>query len=169
MLTRGEIIFKWVLYTAVSALFLLVQTAVLQRVTVWGVIPFLYPLLPVLTATFEGPFSGTVFSLAAGVFCDMLLPAPIPCFYTVILPAAGLLCALMAKSLPAGFLCSLASAAVVFAMTDLAMCLLLWSRGGFSWSAGLGVAAREFCVTLPWTFPVTALLRFVYARTHLDD
>ena len=45
MLARNETIFKWFLYAAAAAACLAAQGAVLQRITLWGVIPFLCPLL----------------------------------------------------------------------------------------------------------------------------
>ena len=90
MLARSATIFKWTLYTLAGLVWVVVQAAFLQRVTIWGVIPFLYPLIAALPATFEGPAAGTVYALACGVFCDLLLPSPISCFYTLILPFVGL-------------------------------------------------------------------------------
>ena len=87
MLARTVTILKWTLYAAAAVLCLFVQGAFLQRVTVWGVIPFLYPLLAAIPATYESPVSGTVFALCVGIFCDLLLPDPIPCLYT--LPSGG--------------------------------------------------------------------------------
>ena len=75
MLARNETIFKWFLYSAAAVLCLTVQGAVLQRFTLWGVIPFVCPLLSSIPATWESPAAGTVFSLAVGVTCDLLLPA----------------------------------------------------------------------------------------------
>ena len=89
MLARSATIFKWTLYTLAGLVWAVVQAAFLQRVTVWGVIPFLYPLIAALPATFEGPAAGTVYALACGVFCDLLLPSPIPCFYTSDPPPCG--------------------------------------------------------------------------------
>ena len=43
MIARNETIFKWSLYAAATALCLFVQTGLLQRLSFWGVIPFLYP------------------------------------------------------------------------------------------------------------------------------
>ena len=40
MLARNETIFKWALYAGATAVFFLLQGAVLQRITLWGVIPF---------------------------------------------------------------------------------------------------------------------------------
>ena len=55
MLARNETIFKWFLYAAAAAACLAAQGAVLQRITLWGVIPFLCPLLAAIPATWESP------------------------------------------------------------------------------------------------------------------
>ena len=170
MLARNETIFKGVLYAAAAAACLAAQGAVLQRITLWGVIPFLCPLLAAIPATWESPAAGTAFALAVGIACDLLLPAPIPCFYTLIFPLAGLFASLLSHSiLRPGFLCSLAAAAMAFALTDGFACFVLWSRGKAAWEAEASVALREFCVTAPWIIPVTLLFRAVFRRTHPDD
>lgn len=170
MIARNETIFKWTLYAAATALCLLVQTGLLQRLTVWGVVPFLYPLLAAIPATYQGPLAGTIFSLCVGVVCDLLLPGPIPCLHTMMFPLAGLCAGLLSQSwLPAGFLCSLVSAAATFLMTDSFRCLLLWMRGKAAWEAGALVMVREFCVAAPFIIPVTLLYRAVYRKTYRDD
>ncbi len=170
MLARNETIFKWVLYAAATVVWLAAQEALFQRCTVWGVIPFVYPLLAAIPATFEGPVPGTAFALGVGVVCDLLLPAPLPCFYTLVFPLVGLCAALLAQeALPAGFLCSLAVGAAAFLLTDLFSALLLWLRHGGAWRAAAYLAVREFCVTAPLSVPVTALYRAVFRKTHRDD
>ena len=170
MLARNETIFKWFLYAAAAAACLAAQGAVLQRITLWGVIPFLCPLLAAIPATWESPAAGTAFALAVGIACDLLLPAPIPCFYTLIFPLAGLFASLLSHSiLRPGFLCSLAAAAMAFALTDGFACFVLWSRGKAAWEAGASVALREFCVTAPWIIPVTLLFQAVFHRTHPEE
>lgn len=170
MIARNETIFKWLLYAAATALCFLLQGGLLQRLTFWGVLPFLYPLLAAIPSTYEGPLAGTVFSLAVGVVCDLLLPGPIPCLHTMIFPLVGLCAGLLAQSwLPAGFLCSLVSAAAAFALTDGFRCLILWMQGKGAWEAGAAVTLREFSVTLPFIIPLTLLYRSVFRRTHLDD
>ncbi len=64
MLARNETIFKWSLYAAAALLCLTVQGVLLQRLTLWGVIPFICPLLAAIPATWESPTAGTIFSLA---------------------------------------------------------------------------------------------------------
>ncbi len=169
MIARNETIFKWSLYAAATALCLLVQGGLLQRLVLWGVIPFIYPLLAAIPATYEGPLAGTIFSLALGLVCDLLLPGPVPCLYTLVFPLVGLCAGLLSQSwLPAGFLCSLVSAAAAFLLTDGFRCLLLWMRGSAAWRAGALLMVREFCVAAPFVIPLTLLYRAVFRRTQLD-
>ena len=79
MLARSATIFKWTLYTLAGLVWAVVQAAFLQRVTIWGVIPFLYPLIAALPATFEGP--------AAGLLSQSLIPAGYLCSAAAALPA----------------------------------------------------------------------------------
>lgn len=170
MLARSATIIKWVLYALAGLACTVVQAAVLQRFTLWGVIPFLYPLIAALPATFEGPAAGTVYALAAGVLCDLLLPSPIPCFYTLIFPLVGLSAGLLSQSLiPAGYLCSAAASLPAYLLTGVFHCIVLWATGHAAWTVGLSVTLRELCVSLPWSLPMAWLFRKVYRRVHIDD
>lgn len=170
MIARNETIIKWLLYAAATALCLFLQSSLLQRLEFWGVLPFIYPLLAVIPATFEGPLAGSIFSLVLGFFCDLLLPGPIPCLFTLVFPLAGLCAGLISQSwLPSGFLCSLVSAVISFALTDGFRCLLLWMGGKAAWEAGTAVALREFCVAAPFVIPLTLLYRAVFRKTRMDD
>ena len=170
MLARSATIFKWTLYTLAGLVWAVVQAAFLQRVTIWGVIPFLYPLIAALPATFEGPAAGTVYALACGVFCDLLLPSSIPCFYTLIFPLVGLSAGLLSQSLiPAGYLCSAAAALPAYLLTGIFHCIVLWAQGHPAWGAAMSVTLRELCVSLLWSLPMTWLFRRVYLRVHVDD
>ena len=170
MLARSDTIIKWILYTLAGLVWAVVQTAVLQRFTFWGVIPFLYPLIAAIPATFEGPTAGTVYALAAGVLCDLLLPSPIPCFYTLIFPLVGLAAGLLSQSLiPAGYLCSAAAALPAYLLTGVFHCIVLWATGHAAWAAGMSVTLRELCASLLWSLPMTWLFRKVFLRVHIDD
>jgi membrane protein len=170
LLARSATIFKWTLYTLAGLVWAVVQAAFLQRVTIWGVIPFLYPLIAALPAIFEGPAAGTVYALACGVFCDLLLPSSIPCFYTLILPLVGLAAGLLSQSLiPAGYLCSAAAALPAYLLTGIFHCIVLWAQGHPAWGAAMSVTLRELCVSLLWSLPMTWLFRRVYLRVHVDD
>ena len=170
MLARSATIFKWTLYTLAGLVWAVVQAAFLQRVTIWGVIPFLYPLIAALPATFEGPAAGTAYALACGVFCDLLLHSSIPCFYTLILPLVGLAAGLLSQSLiPAGYLCSAAAALPAYLLTGIFHCIVLWAQGHPAWGAAMSVTLRELCASLLWSLPMTWLFRRVYLRVHVDD
>ena len=75
MLARTATILKWALYALAAILCLLIQGAVLQRITVWGVIRFLYPLLAAIPATDESPRS------AAISYCRSRFPACSRCSF----------------------------------------------------------------------------------------
>lgn len=170
MLARSATVIKWVLYALAGLVWAAVQSAVLRRFPVWGVIPFLYPLIAALPATLEGPVSGTVYALCTGVFCDLLLPSPIPCFYTLIFPLVGLSAGLLSQSLiPAGYLCSAAAALPAYLLTGLFHCTVLWATGHAAWLAGCSVMLRELCVSLLWSLPMTWLFRKVFKYVHRDD
>ena len=170
MLARNETIFKWCLYGAATFLCFLAQGAVFQRITLWGVIPFLYPVLAAVVGTLEGPLAGSIYALALGVVCDSLLPDIIPCFYTLIFPAAGLCAALISQSLlPAGFLCGVVTSVLSFLLTDAFHCVVLWAGGKAAWAAGAQVFLREVCVSILLVVPVVLLFSAVFRRTHLDD
>lgn len=166
MVARNALIFKWTLYSLAALLCLVVQGVFLQRLTIWGVIPFLYPLLAAIPATYEGPTAGTAFALAVGVVCDLLLPDAFPCLYTLIFPAVGLIAGLLSRSvLHAGMLCSLAGSAVGFLLLDTFRCLLLRLGQQHAWGAGLSIMGREFLITAPLVIPVTVLFHAVARRT----
>ena len=163
-------VFKWVVYALATMLLCALQAMFFSNIRILGLTPFLYPMLPAAVAMFEGTRRGAVFALIFGVLCDLLLPAPIPCFYTLVFPLVGLFASLLSHSLlRPGLLCSLASAAMAFALTDGFACFVLWSRGKAAWGAGAFLALREFCVTAPWIIPVTLLFQAVFHRTHPDE
>ncbi len=86
MLARNETIIKWLLYTAAALACFVIQGTVLQRISIWGVIPFVYPAVAASPATYEGTVPGTAFAVGVGVACDLLLPASSPCFYAGLSP-----------------------------------------------------------------------------------
>ena len=159
MLARNETIFKWALYAGATAVFFLLQGAVLQRITLWGVIPFVFPILVAVLGMYEGPLPASVYALTVGVLCDLLLPASIPCFYTLISQSL----------LPAGFLCGVVTSVLSFLLTDAFHCVVLWAGGKAAWAAGAQVFLREVCVSILLVVPVVLLFSAVFRRTHLDD
>ena len=139
MLARNETIFKWALYAGATAVFFLLQGAVLQRITLWGVIPFVFPILVAVLGMYEGPAAG----LCAALISQSLLPA--------------------------GFLCGVVTSVLSFLLTDAFHCVVLWAGGKAAWAAGAQVFLREVCVSILLVVPVVLLFSAVFRRTHLDD
>ncbi len=162
MTPRQETIYKWGLYALVTLLFCVWQGLVLQYVKVLGVFPFIYPILAAVLSTLEGPLSGMVYSLALGVVCDLTISAPIPCFYTLIFPLAGLLAGTLARSvLSSGFLSALVTSVAAFLLTSAFHGLIFVFASHAAWAQTAAVCGRELAVSIPWALPVYFLFRFV--------
>ncbi|MEG1593686.1 MAG: hypothetical protein RR350_04685 [Oscillibacter sp.] len=170
MVARNETIFKWTLYGAATLLCLMVQGFFLQRISLWGTMPFLYPVLAAVVATYERPLSGTIYGLVLGFTCDLLLAGPIPCFYTLVFPLVSLCAAGLAQGLlSTGLLCSLAASVSAFVLTDGFHCFLLWVQGSSAWQAGFSMLGREVAVSAAFVVPVSLLFRAVHRRTERDN
>ncbi|MPM14922.1 hypothetical protein SDC9_61286 [bioreactor metagenome] len=169
MTPRQETIYKWGLYALVTLLCCVLQGLVLQYVKVLGVFPFLYPILAAVLSTLEGPLAGMIYSLALGVVCDLTISAPIPCFYTLIFPLAGLLAGTLARSvLSSGFLSALVTSAAAFLLTGAFYGLIFVLVSRPAWEETVSVCGRELAVSIPLVLPVYFLFRFVWRRC-LDD
>lgn len=169
MVARNETIIKWILFGTATVLLCLLQ-GILQNIAVLGIIPFLFPAIVAVIGMFEGVVPGTVCGLVIGVLCDLTIPSVIPCFYTLIFPAAGLIAALIARSwIPAGFLCSLITTVTAFFLTDGFYGILLALLGKHSWyTVGL-ITLKETALTLPFVIPVFLLLRSIHVKCHMYD
>lgn len=164
-LNQRDMFFKWLYYAGATLLLVLVQSLVLNRICVWGVHPFLPPLIAAITAMLEGPGEGAAFAGVFGLLCDLTMPGIIPCFYTLAFLAAALLAAVIAKwFLSQGFLCAVLCAALALLVTDLLHTLLLTFRQGVELTAALSLTGREAAVTVVLSPLVYLLLRSVHNR-----
>lgn len=169
MIGRTEIFMKWLLYAAGVFLCCLLHGFVLQYWDIFGVMPFLFPMIPAVIAMYEGPFSGTICGIAVGVLCDLTIAAPIPCFYTLVFPIVSLFAGILAKSwLKAGFPCALTASLLAFLLTD-AVHFLLVVFGGGAANAALWLAARETGASIPFLIPVYFIFREIYQICHMYD
>lgn len=164
-LNQRDMFFKWLYYAGATLLLVLVQSLVLNRICVWGVHPFLPPLIAAITAMLEGPGEGAAFAGVFGLLCDLTMPGIIPCFYTLAFLAAALLAAVIAKRfLSQGFLCAVLCASLSLLVTDLLHTLLLTFRQGVELTAALSLTGREAAVTVVLSPLVYLLLRSVHNR-----
>ena len=158
-MNQRDMFFKWLYYAGA----VLVQSLVLNRISVWAVHPFLPPVIAGIMAMLEGPAEGAVFGGIFGLLCDLTMPGVIPCFYTLAFLAAALPAAMIAKRLLSqGFLCAVLCAALV--ITDLLHTVLLTFRQGVELSAALSLTGRELAVTVVLSPLVYLLLRSVHNR-----
>jgi rod shape-determining protein MreD len=170
LIGRIETFMKWAIYAAAAALVLLVQGSILQYISIFGAMPFLYPLIVVMVGIFEGAVPGAAFSLVFGVLCDLTMTPPIPCFYTLVFPLAAYLAALISTYwLPTGFLCSLLVSVMAFLLGDAFHCLLLAMTGKADWAAGALMALRETGATIFFVPLVYLLFRAVHRHVHKND
>ena len=173
-LNQRDMFFKWLYYAGATLLLVLVQSLVLNRICVWGVHPFLPPLIAAITAMLEGPGEGAAFAGVFGLLCDLTMPGIIPCFYTLAFLAAALLAAVIAKRfLSQGFLCAVLCAGLSLLVTDLLHTLLLAAQfgepaelrqRGVELTAALSLTGREAAVTVVLSPLVYLLLRSVHNR-----
>lgn len=166
--TTRDTAMKWSAYTLVCLLLLFLHTLTTAKLRVWGIAPFLPPLLPAVIASMEDRMEGVVFALSFGVLCDLALTAPIPCLYTVAFPLAALLASLLAGGvLQPGVLCSLAVSTTAFVLVDLIAAAALLIGGHAALPAILLRAVRELALSLPLLAVCHPMLGFLHRRFTL--
>ena len=171
MLGRTEIIFKWLLYAAGVLICWILHGVALQFLDIFGVMPFIFPMLAAVIAMYEGPFSGSICALVMGILCDLTISVPIPCFYTLIFPIIGMLAGLIAKNwLPMSFWCAVILSLLAFTLTDSFHFLLLVLKGsGHSMQAAVDLALRETGASMPFLIPVYLVFCRIYEICHVYD
>ena len=84
-MTRRATAIKWICYCLGALVLVLVQSAVLVHVRIWGVHPFILPAIAVIPATLERGEQGLLYGAFFGLACDLLTPvAGMPCFYFLV-------------------------------------------------------------------------------------
>lgn len=162
--TTRDTAVKWTAYALACLLLLFGHELTLAHLRVWGIAPFLPPLLPAVLASMEDRLEGFVFALAFGVLCDLALTAPLPCLYTIAFPLA----ALIARSvLQPGILCSLAVSTAAFVLVDLITAVTLLAGGRSELSAIALRAVQELALSLPLLIVCHPVLAFLHRKFTL--
>lgn len=171
MLGRTEIIFKWLLYAAGVLICWILHGVALQFLNIFGVMPFIFPMLAAVIAMYEGPFSGSICALVMGILCDLTISVPIPCFYTLVFPIIGMLAGLISKNwLPMSFWCAAILSLLAFTLTDsFHFLLLVLKGGGHAAQAAIDLACRETGASMPFLIPVYFVFRRIYEICHVYD
>lgn len=155
---------KWTFYALAALLLCFFKRVLLGSVSVWGVLPFLPPVLLALMASFEQPKAAVLSGIVFGALCDLVLPASLPCLYTLAFTAAALLIStLLSNLLQQGFARALLATVLAFLVTDLLQALALLPRSGMSALLPmLHLFAKETALSCLLLLPSYPLLRAVH-------
>lgn len=156
---------KWTFYALATLLLCFFKRVLLGSVTVWGVLPFLPPVLLAVVASFEQPKAAVLSGIVFGALCDLVLPASFPCLYTLAFTLAALFTStVMSSLLQQGFARALVSSVLTFAVADLFQSLAMLTRGA-ALPAMLYLFARETlvsCALLLPSYPVLHAIRRIF-------
>ncbi len=155
---------KWTFYALAALLLCFFKRVLLGSVSVWGVLPFLPPVLLAVMASFEQPKAAVLSGIVFGALCDLVLPASLPCLYTLAFTAAALLIStLLSNLLQQGFARALLATVLAFLVTDLLQALALLPRSGMSALLPmLHLFAKETALSCLLLLPSYLLLRAVH-------
>ena len=155
---------KWTFYALAALLLCFFKRVLLGSVSVWGVLPFLPPVLLAVMASFEQPKAAVLSGIVFGALCDLVLQASLPCLYTLAFTAAALLIStLVSNLLQQGFARALLATVLAFLVTDLLQALALLPRSGMSALLPmLHLFAKETALSCLLLLPSYPLLRAVH-------
>ena len=125
-------ILKWTFYALAAAALFFLRRLFLGSMTFFGVLPFLPPVVLAVIASFELPQPSVIAGIVFGALCDLVLPAPFPCLYTVAFTISALLISTLVSNLlqaaallPRGGSDAIVPMLSLFARETLLSCLLL--------------------------------------------
>ena len=147
---RRDYVYKWLSYTLVSLLFILVQCFGLVHLRVWGVHPFIFPVLVSTVAALETAHESAIYTLALGLLMDLTMPGVLPCFYTVAFLVVFVATQLLsAKVLSWPFFCCMLCGALSIVCADLLNMLFLKAYADYSLKTALLLTGKELLLTVP--------------------
>lgn len=156
---------RWLFYAGAAALLMLLQVFLLTRIRIWGVHPFLPPMMVAAAASWENRQESLCAAAVFGVLCDLTLVPPIPCFYTLLFPVIALLTGLIAAHWIASvFFCAAVTSFIALLLGGLFHILILTYRGVSDLQAALLLLGRELLLTLPLLPLVYLLFRPIHRR-----
>lgn len=161
----GSLFYRWLFYGLAAVLCLLLQGFVLSRLQVWGVHPFVPPVLIAVAAAQEDRQECLCAGAVFGLVCDLLLSPVVPCFYTVTFALTAFLAGLIAKQLLVpGFFCALASSLLALLLNGAFHALFLTYRGIHDLRSAALITGCELLLTLPLIPLVYLLFRPIHRR-----
>ena len=163
MTTRDQI-HKWFFYALGLFPVWVLDAYVLNRITLFGIIPMLLPLAVVSVAVLEGAYAGAGFGLAVGLLWELSYPGGFGGLVFGMALAGMVTGAVTQYALSQTFLsCLLCSAGVLAVLDGLQLVRALFIRLD-TLDVLLQVAVPEVLVSLCWTPVVYLMFRFVFRR-----
>lgn len=159
---------KWLCYALGVVPVWILETVVLSRLPVMGVIPVLLPLVAVVVGFWEGPVPGGVFGLCLGVVADATYPGS-PGGMTLGLCLLGAAAGVITQSgFKQNFLNYFLSAAASMLVLD-AIRVLWGAVSGLGSPAVLApVAVKEVLWSLCFTVPIYLLFKLIHRAVGGD-
>ena len=154
---------KWTFYALAAAALFFLRRLLLGSMAFFGVFPFLPPVILAVMASFELPRSAVIAGIVFGALCDLVLPAPFACLYTIAFTLAALLISTVVSNLlQQGFARALLSTVLAFLLVDLLQAFALLPRSGSTAILPmLHLFARETALSCLLLVPVYPALRAV--------
>ena len=151
---------KWTFYALAAAALFFLRRLLLGSMTFFGVIPFLPPVILAVMASFELPRSSGIAGIVFGALCDLVIPAPFACLYTIAFTL--LISTVVSNLLQQGFARALLSTVLTFLLVDLLQAFALLPRSGSTAILSmLHLFARETALSCLLLAPVYPALRAV--------
>ncbi|WP_337491401.1 hypothetical protein [Vescimonas sp.] len=145
-----DYVYKWLSYTLVSLLFILVQCFGLVHLRVWGVHPFIFPVLVSTVAALETAHESAIYTLALGLLMDLTMPGVLPCFYTVAFLVVFVATQLLsAKVLSWPFFCCMLCGVLSMVCCSGLSTLFLQAKVDFTPLSALMLLGKELLLTAP--------------------
>ena len=168
-MSQRNVFARWVFYAAAAALLLLVQALALNRLRVWGVHPFLPPMLVAVAASWEDRQESLCAAAVFGLLCDLTLTPPVPCFYTILFAAVALLTGLIAAHwIASAFFCAAVTSLAALALNGLFHMMILTYPGMSDLPPAALLLGREMLLTMPLLPLVYLLFRPIRRRFPAD-
>ncbi|MBO4853659.1 MAG: hypothetical protein J5482_00735 [Oscillospiraceae bacterium] len=166
---QGDLFYRWLFYALAAAVLMAVQSLALNGLRLWGVHPFLPPVLVGAVSACEDRQESLCAAAIFGLACDLLMIAVIPCFYTLTFASAALLAGLIARRLMMpGLLCSTVSALLALLLHGVLYALFLSYSHIVTFPAAAGLIGKEILLSLPLILPVYLLLRPIHLRFRAE-
>lgn len=163
-MTQQDKRFKWLCYALGVIPVWLVETMVLSRAPLFGVIPVLLPLCAVAVGLWEGESAGAWFGLGVGIWADAIYPG-LSGGMTLGLALLGWLTGLFSRhGMGQNYAGYLICATLSYGLMEL--CRVLSALlGGLGTAADVAaVALKEGLWSLCFTAPVYLLFRAIYRK-----